>query len=256
MVHLATLVHDDVLDEAQMRHGLPSANVRWGNEISVLLGDCLFARALQLGATYPTTEVCRRISAAANTVCAGEILQTQARFNLDLHLGRYLDIIRMKTGALFAVSCELGAWLNDSEPSVVELFNTFGTTLGMAYQIYDDCIDVFGQEVAAGKSLGTDMTKGKPTLPFLLLRQHLGDGKREALDALLFSADPCARQQMGEMAAGNGVAAESRAAIEQYIGRARAALAGLPANSHRQALEGLVDYLSAQSGRLLEDVVN
>ncbi|MCX7915785.1 MAG: proline dehydrogenase family protein, partial [Verrucomicrobiae bacterium] len=84
LIHIATLVHDDVLDEAELRHGSPTANARWGNEISVLLGDCLFAHALRLAASYPTTEVCRRISEATNTVCAGEILQTERRFDLNL----------------------------------------------------------------------------------------------------------------------------------------------------------------------------
>ena len=117
LIHVATLVHDDVLDDAVIRHRLPTSNSRWGNEISVLLGDCLFAHALRLAAGYPSTEVCRKVSEATNTVCSGEILQTQRRFNLDLTLDQYLNIINMKTGALFAVSCELGAILNDAPAS-------------------------------------------------------------------------------------------------------------------------------------------
>src|SRR6266704_6540037 len=109
MVHLATLVHDDVMDEAEIRRGQPTLAANWGNEIAVLLGDCLFAHALRLAASFPTTEVCRRVSEATNTVCSGEIVQTQRRFDLGLTVEQYLDIINMKTGALFAVSCELGA---------------------------------------------------------------------------------------------------------------------------------------------------
>src|SRR6059036_1801970 len=153
LIHVATLVHDDVLDEAQLRHGLATSNSRWGNETSVLLGDCLFAHALSLAASYPTTAVCRRVGEATNTVCAGEILQTQRRYDLDLDVDKYLEIINMKTGALFAVSCELGAALNGAPVHVVKTMREFGSNLGIAYQIYDDCVDIFGQERQAGKSL-------------------------------------------------------------------------------------------------------
>src|ERR1035438_9082554 len=185
LIHVATLVHDDVLDEAELRHRNPTSNSRGGNEISVLLGDCLFAHALRLAAGYPTTDVCRRVSEATNTVCSGEIVQTQHRFDLNLTLEQYLDIINMKTGALFAVSCELGAFLNGAPPSIVKHLNEFGTNLGIAYQIYDDCVDIFGQERQAGKSLGTDMKKGKLTLPFLLLLQHVGSESRQELGEMI-----------------------------------------------------------------------
>src|SRR5271169_6851579 len=133
LIHVATLVHDDVLDEAEIRHQLQTSNSRWGNEISILLGDCLFAHALRLAAGYPTTDVCRRVSEATNTVCSGEIVQTQHRFDLDLTLDQYLDIINMKTGALFAVSCELGAVLNGAAAPVVKSMYEYGANLGIAY---------------------------------------------------------------------------------------------------------------------------
>src|SRR6185503_732401 len=112
MVHLATLVHDDVMDEASVRRGRPTLAANWGNEISVLLGDCLFAHALKLAASFPTPEVCRAVAAATNTVCAGEILQTQRRGNLQFTRAEYLKALAMKTGELFALACELGAYLS------------------------------------------------------------------------------------------------------------------------------------------------
>src|SRR5688500_2548439 len=112
MVHLATLVHDDVMDEARIRRGRPTLAANWGNEISVLLGDCLFAQALKLAASFPTTEICRAVSAATNTVCAGEILQTQRRKNFELTRAEYFKVLTMKTGELFALSCDLGAYLS------------------------------------------------------------------------------------------------------------------------------------------------
>src|SRR6266487_2803714 len=109
MVHLATLVHDDVMDEARIRRGRPTLAAHWGNEISVLLGDCLFAHALKLAASFPTPEICRAVSAATNIVCSGEILQTQRRKNFALSRGEYFKVLQMKTGELFALSCDLGS---------------------------------------------------------------------------------------------------------------------------------------------------
>ncbi|HUI06407.1 MAG TPA: polyprenyl synthetase family protein [Verrucomicrobiae bacterium] len=255
LVHVATLVHDDVLDEADLRHQLPTSNSRWGNEISVLLGDCLFAHALRLAAGYPTTEVCRKISEATNTVCSGEILQTQRRFDLGLTLDQYLAIVHMKTGALFGVSCELGAMLNAAPADAVKSMYEFGSNLGIAYQIYDDCLDIFGQERQAGKSLGTDMKKGKLTLPFLLLLQHMGSDSREELGAMMFHNDRQEQQRLLKLVLGNGVIGESLATIDAYISRAHGNLAGLPANDYTKTLGALTGYLADQSRLLLKEAV-
>jgi octaprenyl-diphosphate synthase len=255
LIHIATLVHDDVLDEAELRHQIPTSNQRWGNEISVLLGDCLFAHALRLAAGYPTTEVCRRISEATNTVCSGEIVQTQLRFDLDLTVEEYLNIIDMKTGALFAVSCELGAVLNGAPASVVKCMHEYGANLGIAYQIYDDCVDVFGQEQHAGKSLGTDMKKGKLTLPFLLLLQHASSEQREELGAMILRSEVQEQRRLLRLVLGNGVVAESLAAIDKHVGNALTSLSALPANSYASALGSLTEYLAGQSRLLLREAV-
>ena len=155
MVHLATLVHDDVMDEATIRRGRPTLAVNSGNEISVLLGDCLFAKALKLAATFPTTEVCRAVSSSTDTVCEGEILQTLRRRNFRCTRAEYLKVLSMKTGELFALACDLGAYLSNAPLREREALRGYGMALGTAYQIYDDCLDVFGTEGAAGKSLGT-----------------------------------------------------------------------------------------------------
>src|SRR5882762_3430840 len=155
MVHLATLVHDDVMDEARLRRGRPTLAAHWGNEISVLLGDCLFAHALKLAASFPKTEICRAVSAATNTVCSGEILQTQRRRNFELSRADYFKVIQMKTGELFALSCDLGAYLSGANSQTRSSLRQFGLSIGTAYQIFDDCLDLFGTEASAGKSLGT-----------------------------------------------------------------------------------------------------
>ena len=255
LIHVATLVHDDVLDEADLRHGLATSNSRWGNEISVLLGDCLFAHALSLAAGYPSTIVCRRVSESTNTVCAGEILQTKGRFNMDLSVDKYLEIIDMKTGALFAVSCELGAELNGAAPAVVKSMRQFGSNLGIAYQIYDDCVDIFGQERQAGKSLGTDMKKGKLTLPWLLLLQHTVADSRQEIGELIFRGAPSERARLLSLVNGNGVLPESLAMVQKYIARAEANLADLPEDVYTRTLGGLLRFISGKARLLLKEEV-
>ena len=167
MVHLATLVHDDIIDEADLRRGRPSLAANWGTEVSVLLGDCLFAHALKLAAGFPTPEICREVAAATNTVCAGEILQTRSRGNFEVARGHYFKMLAMKTAELFALSCHLGGLLSKAPAPRREALRQYGLALGTAYQLYDDCLDVLGSEAAAGKSLGADLAKGKMTLPVL-----------------------------------------------------------------------------------------
>jgi octaprenyl-diphosphate synthase len=169
MIHLATLVHDDIMDGADTRRGQPTPNARWGNSITVLLGDCLFAHALDLSTRFDNTLVSRTIARAANAVCTGEIMQTQRRFDLNLSHEDYFRIIELKTAALFGCAAELGAWLSGSDAAIVESMRRFGLKMGTAYQIYDDCLDMAGDSTQAGKTLGTDLQKGKLTLPVLNL---------------------------------------------------------------------------------------
>lgn len=171
LIHAATLVHDDILDHAELRRNQPTANARWGNSLAVLLGDCLFAHALRLAAAFDDNRMCRRIADAASEVCSGEIIQTQRRFDLQLSVPDYFRILEKKTGALFAVATELGALLNGASAQIQTGLHQFGMRLGTAYQIYDDCVDLAGEEDKVGKTLGSDLRRGKLTLPVLHLLQ-------------------------------------------------------------------------------------
>ncbi|MEM1157881.1 MAG: polyprenyl synthetase family protein [Verrucomicrobiota bacterium] len=186
LVHLATLVHDDILDNAGIRRGMPTMKAKWGTEISVLLGDCLFAHALKLCTRFDDLHIARVIAAASNEVCTGEIIQTQRRFDLQITMDEYLKTIRMKTGALFRVATELSAYLNGLQDEDLQAFSDFGEQLGTAYQIYDDCLDLMGEEDQIGKTLGTDLVKGKLTLPVLhMLRQLSGEEREKVSENLL-----------------------------------------------------------------------
>ena len=247
MVHLATLVHDDVMDEATLRRGRPTLTANWGNEISVLLGDCLFAKALKLAASFPTTEVCRAVSSSTDTVCEGEILQTQQRRNFRFTRADYFKVLSMKTGELFALSCDLGAFLCGTTPARRTALRDYGLALGTAYQIYDDCMDLFGTEDSAGKSLGTDLAKGKLTLPMLVVLES-GDAAAQAkLQSLVETWRPDAVAQLRPLLEKHGAHDESRRVIRDYLRTARRLLEPLPDSAGRTGLLGLGDFLERQT---------
>ena len=198
MIHTATLVHDDVLDEATLRRHRETINARCDNEVSVLVGDFLFTHSFFLASSLPTTYGCRAIGHATNVVCAGELRQIHSRGNFALTEGEYLDIIDAKTAELCACCCRLGAHYAGASPDVEESLERYGRSLGIAFQIADDLLDVLGDERTAGKSLGTDLEKQKPTLPVIRLLAKASVARREPLLALLRSGVADARAQVLE----------------------------------------------------------
>src|SRR5437867_5825475 len=251
MVHLATLVHDDVMDEAEIRRGRPTLAANWGNELSVLLGDCLFAHALKLAASFPTTEICRAVSEATNTVCSGEILQTQRRKNFELTREQYFKVVTMKTGELFALSCDLGAYLSRASTVERSALRQFGLAIGTAYQVYDDCLDLFGSEAKAGKSLGTDLAKGKLTLPLLLVWERAGAADRAHLQELVRTWKTGSMTGLAALLAKYDTLAASLEIIHQYLAKARhILLEGLPGSNGRSGLLGLGEFLARQTEAL------
>ncbi len=247
-MHVATLVHDDVLDEADMRRRHETVNAKWGNEVSVLLGDYLFSRSFVQCSQLGRAEVSTRFSQISTQVCEGELLQIAERNNAELDETRYLRIIELKTASLTAFACEVGAHLSDARPEVCEAMYSFGRHIGIAFQIADDCLDIVGEEKLAGKSLGTDLQKGKVTLPLI---------------RLLSIAPPKVTQQVAKIiSSGTGHAdrarveswvrefgcvehAEDRAA--EHVAAAKKTLAVLPTNPFRDAMETLADFVIRRS---------
>jgi octaprenyl-diphosphate synthase len=250
MVHLATLVHDDVMDEAEIRRGRPTVAANWGNELSVLLGDCLFAHALKLAASFPTTEICRAVSEATNTVCSGEILQTQRRKNFELTREQYFKVVTMKTGELFALSCDLGAYLSRASTVGRSALRQFGLAIGTAYQVYDDCLDLFGSEAKAGKSLGTDLAKGKLTLPMIIAMERATGGEREQFQAAVRDWHSGHLPRVLKWLGKYDALGTSRLAVHQYLRSARELLVSLPNSESRAGLFGLTEYLAQQTDAL------
>jgi octaprenyl-diphosphate synthase len=246
MIHTATLVHDDVLDEALMRRHLATINARWDNEASVLLGDFLFTHAFYLASTLDSVLGCRLIGRATNIVCEGELRQKGSRGNFSLTEAEYLEIIEAKTAELTAVSCRLGALFASAAEDVVEQLDGFGRDLGIAFQIADDLLDVQGEESATGKSLGTDLAKQKPTLPIIRALQLASATDRQALTALL-TADACHPTQLAPYLERYDTLAYSRDRAAAYATRARQRLAGLPASPARDVLAAMSEFVIHRS---------
>jgi len=244
MVHLATLVHDDVMDEAEIRRGQLTLAAHWGNEIAVLFGDCLFAQALKLAAGFPTPEVCRAVAMATNTVCSGEILQTQHRRKFQISRHEYFRVIEMKTAELFTLSCDLAGLLNEAPAKPRVALRHFGAAFGTAYQVYDDCVDLFGSEAAAGKSLGTDLAKGKLTWPVLLVWERASAADRAHLENLVKDWQPENFPAIDELLDKYETFGPTREVITHFLDQARRALRGLPESNGRTGLFRLTDFLA------------
>lgn len=249
LIHAATLVHDDIMDGAEKRRGQPTANAKWGNALSVLLGDCLFAHALKLSTNFSDGEVSRRIASAASDVCSGEIIQTQRRFDLKLSVADYYRIIEMKTAALFAAATELGAFLNAASPEIISAMKTFGLRLGTAYQIYDDCMDIAGDESSAGKTLGTDLRKGKLTLPILHLLQNSSPAEHHQLSESILHADDDAAKSLASLARESGALRAAILTAQKMLRDAQAQIEIVPANKYRDGLRDVCESLVEMVGR-------
>lgn len=189
MIHTATLVHDDVLDEAQLRRHVDTVNARWDNEASVLLGDFLFSHSFYLAATTGSTLACQIIGRATNITCEGELRQVHAGGNLQLAEAEYFGIIEAKTAELCACACELGARYAGANDAAAAALAAYGRNLGVAFQIADDLLDLVGEENAVGKSLGTDLEKRKATLPVIHLLATATADDRATIEAILTRPD-------------------------------------------------------------------
>lgn len=247
MVHTATLVHDDVLDDAEVRRHLDTVNARWNNQTSVLLGDYLFTHAFYLASTLDTTYGCRAIGEATNTVCEGELRQTASSGNFWLSRDDYLAIIEAKTAELCACCCRLGAHYAGGQPAVVDALTCFGRRLGMAFQIVDDLLDLEGEEQTTGKSLGTDFAHRKMTLPLILLRDGLDKPQRARLQGLYAESDSAHAPLLVEWLDDAGVLQQARQTAVDYSNQAIDELASLTDSDAKRTLADLARFVVARN---------
>lgn len=239
MIHTATLVHDDVLDEAAVRRHLDTVNARWNNQSSVLLGDFLFSHAFYLASTVGSTFACQSIGRSTNIVCEGELRQVANRGNLLLNEDDYLTIIDAKTAELCACCCRLGAHYAQAKAEVVDALENYGRHLGIAFQMVDDLLDLIGQEDVAGKSLGTDLAQQKMTLPLIRLAGQLDGGDRRRFFQLLGGPAAERRLKLQSWLDESDALDYAREQAQAYARRAVEELRILPASGERDVLERL-----------------
>lgn len=244
MIHLATLVHDDVLDEADVRRKAPTINSLHGNESAVILGDYLFSSAYHLCSQLDSQSTALLIAGVGMTLCAGELLQLHHRGNFSLDEATYYTIVQRKTASLIAVACRLGARASGADEAWQKRFEDYGLSLGVAFQIQDDLLDLTGEQSVVGKSLGKDLEKGKLTLPLI---HHLAAAEPEQRGRTLLMLenaesvahfDRAAFQQALES---TGSIAHARATAERFVADAKAAITPLPDSAAKRLMMQLAD---------------
>ncbi|MGE3769951.1 MAG: polyprenyl synthetase family protein [Bdellovibrionales bacterium] len=244
-IHTATLLHDDVVDESDMRRGNPSANTVFGNQASVLVGDFLFSRAFQLMVEDGSLETLGILSNASATIAEGEVLQLMTSNDASTSEQAYYDVIRCKTAELFAAACQVGAVVAGAHPSKVEALRSYGHNLGIAFQIVDDVLDYSAHQAKLGKIVGDDFREGKLTLPVILAIAR-GDETERAFwhrtldDHQQTDADFAQAQTYLQK---HHTLSDSIARAKHYAAIARDALGILPATPLRTALQDVVDFV-------------
>ncbi|WP_457030677.1 polyprenyl synthetase family protein [Kitasatospora sp. P5_F3] len=252
LTHLATLYHDDVMDEAPVRRGAPSANSRWDNSVAILTGDFLFSRASQVLADLGPAAV-RLQADAFERLVTGQILETAGPRPEDDPLQHYLDVIAGKTGSLVAVACHLGALMSGATPEAVEILRHYGERMGTAFQLADDVLDIASDGHESGKTPGTDLREGVPTLPILLLQQMPVDESdpedvrlRELLTLDLAGDDELHAEAL-KLLRRHPALERARRDTLRYAEEARALLAPLQDCPAKAALQGLCDAVAIRT---------
>ncbi|MDX9707669.1 MAG: octaprenyl diphosphate synthase [Azospira sp.] len=246
-IHTATLLHDDVIDESDLRRGRDTANALFGNAASVLVGDFLYSRAFQMMVAVDDMRIMRVLSDATNIIAEGEVLQLMNCHDADVDETRYLQVIRYKTAKLFEAAAQIGAIIGGASPEIESGLATYGMHLGTAFQIIDDVLDYSGAEADTGKHLGDDLAEGKPTLPLIhvmlhgspaqaaLVRQAIEQGGRDDFPAVLAAVRE------------SGALDRARRAAEAEAALASAAISALPPSQYKESLLQLSAFAVSRS---------
>jgi octaprenyl-diphosphate synthase len=243
MVHMATLVHDDVLDDAELRRKGATLNHLRGNEAAVLLGDYLISHSYHLCSSLQSQFASRVIAHTTNQVCEGELLQIDNRNNLELDEKTYFQIIRHKTAVLCQACCTLGASFAGASPELVEQLGTYGDCLGTAFQIQDDLLDILGDTSTVGKTLGSDVHKGKMTLPMIHFLRSAPAEHRALLRSLLISRDADKVEQIRNLILPSPSIGYARETALRLVNQAKQNLSALPVSEPKRVLEMMADFV-------------
>jgi octaprenyl-diphosphate synthase len=235
-IHTATLLHDDVVDESDLRRGRATANATFGNAASVLVGDFLYSRAFQMMVSVNRMRVLEVLADATNVIAEGEVLQLMNMHDPDLAVEDYLRVIRFKTAKLFEASARLGAVLADADRELEEACADFGRSLGTAFQLVDDLLDYEGKSDELGKNVGDDLREGKPTLPLLVAMARASAPERALMRHAIEEGELQKLPEILAIVRATGALDATRQAAQAEADKARAALQALPASRARNAL--------------------
>jgi octaprenyl-diphosphate synthase len=244
-IHCATLIHDDIIDEATTRRGRPSANYNWGNNITVLFGDHLLAKAMEMALRARSLRVMERLAEVTLRMTEGEMLQTRYVGRLDLSEQEYLDLVERKTAALFACCCELAGEITEVGATKREALRNYGVSLGMAFQIVDDLLDFTGDPRTLGKPAASDLREGKATLPVIDLLSSGDAATRELVQRAMESdrADSPEIAELAEKLKDRGAFDRAYQSAQGYAAVARTEMEQFEDSPYRQALLALPDLL-------------
>lgn len=243
LIHMASLIHDDIIDNSDTRRGLPSINARWGNHIAVLTGDFLFAKAFRLLSTAPLLPVLEFVVNAIDAMCRGEIQQSLSRGNLTQSEEIYLDRIDQKTGKLIAASCSVGPLLAGGEPVKLLSLQNYGRFLGYAFQIIDDVLDLKGDSKTLGKPIGLDLAQGNVTLPLIKLVNHPKYGTRAKSLISQLPTNPLAFDEISGLLEKSGTIDAAQQQAQMFIDLAKEQLKVFPSSWVTTALSSIADYV-------------
>ena len=243
LVHTASLIHDDVVDGAGMRRGTLTVNSRWGNKVSVLAGDYLYARMVSILAEDGDLEVIRLITAATADMTDGEMRQTLCRRNINVTEKDYLAVIGGKTASLISCACRVGAMLGEHSNGEVDALARYGRSLGMAFQISDDVLDLVGREETVRKTVGNDIAEGKVTLPLIHALSMVEEDERERMGRALDAEDGVVPGRLMELVSKHGGIEYSLGKAREFAGACRQEISKLRGSACRDSLDRIPGYI-------------
>jgi octaprenyl-diphosphate synthase len=241
-IHTATLLHDDVVDESTLRRGLPTANAKFGNPASVLIGDFLYSRAFQMMVEVQDMRIMKVLADATNVIAEGEVMQLMNMHNADLTEDGYLQVIRSKTSKLFEASAQVGAILAGASPALEAACAGFGQALGTAFQVIDDVLDYMGDAALMGKNLGDDLREGKATLPLIVAIRLGTPAQRAMVRAAIERGDTEMLDEVASIVKSTGALDIAMESAAQEIHRAIGFAQQLPPGLHTSAMVDLATH--------------
>lgn len=248
-IHAATLLHDDIIDQATVRRGRSSVNSRWGNDVTVLLGDFLYTKSMGMALSQDNLPILRLLSDVTLRMIEGQIMEIERNGNIAVDEAQHVDLIRRKTAYLFSACLRIGAMLGAVGPEREDALARYGLNLGVCFQMVDDILDFTADERVLGKPVANDLREGKVTLPAIYLLRRTGPEVRESVAAVLADRgfERVSREELARLARESGAIDEARHQAERYAEAARRDLDSFERSPYREALQALPDFILARN---------